>query len=86
MKTIKEKDEEVNKPAREKKVSTKAATHVARYQDDTLLSLDERVAKMKVSTGALKEWFESDMKDTFLSSPENGKNRLKSPGSKRGAR
>lgn len=87
MKAIKEeKDEEPKEPAREKKVSTKAATHVARYQDDTLLSLDERVAKMKVSTGALKEWFESDMKDTFLSSPENGKNRLKSPGSKRGAR
>ena len=64
---------------REKKVSTKAATHVARYQDDTLLSLDERVAKMKVSTGALKQWFESDMKETFLASPANGRNKLKSP-------
>lgn len=78
MKAIKETEEEViekEKPAREKKVSTKAATHVARYQDDTLLSLNERVAKMKVSTGALKEWFESDMKETFLASPANGKNK-----------
>ena len=70
---------EQEKPMREKKVSTKAATHVARYQDDTLLSLDERVAKMKVSTGALKQWFESDMKETFLASPANGRNKLKSP-------
>lgn len=82
MKTIKESIDEVTedeKPMREKKVSTKAATHVARYQDDTLLSLDARVAKMKVSTGALKEWFESDMKETFLASPANGKNKPKSP-------